>query len=94
MNADRIIEALETLTAAELRRVVLAGQTLLAQIEEWQQPIEETTTDTMSYQLEWVRCGKATCKRCAQGKGHGPYWYGYYTKNGKRHKKYIGKEKP
>jgi len=27
------------------------------------------------YRQQYVRCGKATCKKCAPGgPGHGPYW--------------------
>lgn len=38
---------------------------------------------------EWVKCGKAACKRC-RGRGHGPYWYSYYRVEGRLRKTYIG----
>lgn len=46
-----------------------------------------------SYRLQVVRCGKETCK-CRKGSFHGPYWYVYWTKNGKTKSQYIGKKLP
>lgn len=43
-----------------------------------------------TYRQEWVKCGKAQCKRCP----HGPYWYAYWSEKGKLHKRYIGKNLP
>ena len=34
-----------------------------------------------------VRCGKESCTRCP----HGPYWYAYWTEEGRRRSRYIGK---
>ena len=47
-------------------------------------------------QLEMVRCGKARCKRCAEGAGHGPYWYLYRPnpKTGRQTSEYVGKALP
>ncbi|MFQ5796320.1 MAG: DUF6788 family protein [Candidatus Bipolaricaulia bacterium] len=36
-------------------------------------------------------CGKDNCK-CTRGELHGPYWYRYYCKGGRRTSEYIGKE--
>jgi hypothetical protein len=96
MNVEEVLDTLDTLTVADLRRVVAAGRELLERIEEWQQPEphETTSSEKLLYRQEWVRCGKATCKRCLQGQGHGPYYYCYWTENGKRRKRYIGKERP
>jgi hypothetical protein len=43
--------------------------------------------------LERVRCGKARCKKCADGPGHGPYYYLYLTNpnTGRYTSKYLGK---
>ena len=47
-----------------------------------------------TYRLETIRCGKLTC-RCAQGEGHGPYWYAYWRDDGGTLRKtYLGKKKP
>jgi len=43
---------------------------------------------------EMVDCGKGEagrCRKCAQGPGHGPYWYRYRWYDGKMHKRYVGK---
>lgn len=44
------------------------------------------------YRKELTRCNKSGCKKCAQGKGHGPYLYFYFREGGKLRKKYIGKK--
>lgn len=49
---------------------------------------------TITYQLQYRRCGKDNCHTCRTGKGHGPYWYAYYKKGRKQHSRYIGKERP
>lgn len=45
----------------------------------------------ISYYQEYRKCGKASCTRCADGPGHGPYWWSR-DRNGKR--KYIGVNLP
>ncbi len=45
------------------------------------------------YQLELRQCGKARCRICNSGGGHGPYWYAYGRgANGRRWSRYIGRE--
>jgi hypothetical protein len=34
-----------------------------------------------------VKCGKHNCTRCP----HGPYWYAYWTEDGRRKSRYVGK---
>ncbi|SRR6266540_4268794 len=50
----------------------------------------------LAYRQQYVRCGKAGCRRCPpQGLGHGPYWYGYYWDYRQRTKSfYVGKRLP
>jgi hypothetical protein len=45
---------------------------------------------------EYRKCGKENCRRCAEGEGHGPYFYRYYRDkpNGKLKSQYLGKELP
>jgi hypothetical protein len=46
---------------------------------------------------ELVDCGKAEsgrCRKCANGPGHGPYWFRYRWSEGKMHKQYVGKTLP
>jgi len=43
------------------------------------------------YQQKSSSCG---CKKCKEGgKGHGSYWYAYFTYQNKTHCIYVGKEK-
>jgi hypothetical protein len=43
------------------------------------------------YQQKLAKCG---CKKCREGeKGHGQYWYAYFTYQNKTHCIYVGKEK-
>jgi len=57
--------------------------------------VETRTGRTLSrgvtYELERVRCNKPKCGRCKRGPVHGPYWYAYWTTEGRTRKKYIGK---
>ena len=32
----------------------------------------------ITYQLQFRKCGKASCSTCRDGQGHGPYWYAYW----------------
>jgi hypothetical protein len=43
----------------------------------------------MSFQREYVRCGKG-CRRCP----HGPYWYEYWREGKRTRKRYWGKYHP
>ena len=47
-------------------------------------------------ELERVRCGKTSCKKCASGELHGPYWYLYRPKENApgRTSEYVGKVLP
>jgi DNA-binding SARP family transcriptional activator/Tfp pilus assembly protein PilF len=47
---------------------------------------------TYHQQVTW--CGKPNCRRCREGKGHGPYWYAYQTVDGRLKRSYIGKTLP
>lgn len=49
--------------------------------------VRVTVIGGMHYQQELVKCGRKKCS-----KWHGPYWYCYYTLDGKRKSKYIGKD--
>jgi hypothetical protein len=50
------------------------------------------------FQLELTRCGKKNCGRCSGGTpAHGPYWYRYEWRSGKRNagrmvSSYIGRK--
>ena len=52
--------------------------------------------DGVIYRQQYVRCGKAGCRKCPpHGPGHGPYWYGYYWDYRQRTRSfYVGKTLP
>ena len=91
-DAERIIERLAALIAAELRQVHQAAADLVAQQATWQPDQAEAEHET--YRQEWVRCGKAGCRKCSEGQGHGPYWYAYSRQADKVKKRYVGKNRP
>ena len=48
----------------------------------------------VTYRQQFTRCGKQRCHTCKQGSGHGPYWYAYWSVNGRTVSKYLGKDVP
>lgn len=50
--------------------------------------------DGYTFELRYVRCGKAPCFNCDFGYGHGPYWYAYKRVNGRVKSYYVGKREP
>ncbi|HET9918235.1 MAG TPA: DUF6788 family protein, partial [Ktedonobacteraceae bacterium] len=48
----------------------------------------------ITYRQQYTRCGKQRCKKCKGGSGHGPYWYAYWSENGRTVSKYIGAQLP
>jgi hypothetical protein len=46
---------------------------------------------TVTFQRQRICCGKPKCK-CANGTGHGPYWYAFWeTAKHKTTSRYVGK---
>ena len=54
--------------------------------------VEERQGKDISYRLEFVKCGKASCSKCRRGPAHGPYWYAFGRGAGRGRQKYIGKD--
>jgi hypothetical protein len=48
----------------------------------------------ITYQLQYRKCGKASCGTCRDGQGHGPYWYAYWREGSRLRSGYIGKVAP
>jgi hypothetical protein len=48
----------------------------------------------ITYHQQISYCGKPQCRKCREGKGHGPYWYAYKTTDGHTTRTYIGKNLP
>ncbi|GCE24706.1 hypothetical protein KDA_01900 [Dictyobacter alpinus] len=51
-------------------------------------------TGKITYRQQFTRCGKERCRKCKEGSGHGPYWYAYWSENGRTVSKYIGATLP
>ncbi len=47
-----------------------------------------------SYQQKYTRCNKPNCRRCADGPGHGPYWYAFWWEGGRTRTRYLGRAAP
>ena len=84
------LEDLRNRTDAELARREFAERELAS----GRRVVEERPARAGTLRLEMVRCGKERCKKCAEGSGHGPYWYLYFRRNGKLTSRYIGKMIP
>ncbi|GER82317.1 transcriptional activator [Thermogemmatispora aurantia] len=48
----------------------------------------------VTYYRQYSFCGKPQCKKCRQGRGHGPYWYAYRSEGGQTTRTYIGRSLP
>ncbi|MBT8208194.1 MAG: hypothetical protein HKN07_08275 [Acidimicrobiia bacterium] len=84
MSIDRdVLEAVREMDEHELRRVLMLAQ---ARLENVGVQVGEQAPEVRFRQQE-VRCGKSSCTRCP----HGPYWYAYWTEDGKRRSRYLGK---
>ena len=68
------------------------------QIETFGEPSKQSQFEEKSakvtYRQQRTFCGKSNCRRCLAKIGHGPYWYGFWTENGRTRTKYIGKNAP
>ena len=82
MAIDRdLLDAVKELDSHELQRLVILARARLESAG------AATPGEDVSLRRQWVRCGKPTCTRCP----HGPYWYAYWTENGRRRTRYVGK---
>jgi hypothetical protein len=91
MDVDRVIADLDTLSAADLRRLRKAIEDLYGHYESW---TEEKPAPVKQYRQERIRCKNPGCKTCSEHGGHGPYWYAFWVENGKTRKQYLGKHLP
>ncbi len=48
----------------------------------------------ITYQLQYRKCGKASCSTCRKSQGHGPYWYAYWRVGTRLRSGYVGKIHP
>ena len=84
MGLDRdLLDAVRDLDDHELRRLLILAR---AQLER-SGALQPDDNVSVSLPRQAVKCGKAACTRCP----HGPYWYAYWTENGRRRSRYIGR---
>ena len=63
----------------------------LKELRELHTYIRSHLPPSVVYQQKPAKCG---CKKCKEGgKGHGLYWYAYFSYQNKTHCIYVGKEK-
>ena len=63
----------------------------IPELRELKHYIQSLLPPAVAYQHKPAKCG---CKKCKEGgKGHGLYWYAYFTYQNKTHCIYVGKEK-
>ncbi len=83
MALDRdLLDAVKELDEHGLRRLQILTR---AQLE--RSGATDPAEANVSLRSQEVRCGKTGCTKCP----HGPYWYAYWTENGKRRSRYIGR---
>ncbi len=84
MPLDReLIEAVRELDEHELRRLLILARAKL----ESSGALGPDQRPQVSLRQQLVRCGKPNCGSCP----HGPYWYAYWSEDGKRRSRYVGK---
>lgn len=84
MALDRdLLDAVRDLDEHELRRLLILARAHL----ERSGAIAPDADVSVSLRQQEVKCGKDACTACP----HGPYWYAYWTENGRRKSRYIGR---
>lgn len=84
ISLDRdLIDAVRELDEPSLRRLFILARARLESVGVPVGPMEPS----VRLRERSVRCGKAECRSCP----HGPYWYAFWTENGRRRSKYIGR---
>jgi hypothetical protein len=83
MAIDRdLLDAVRELDTHDLRRLQILTK---AQLEK-EVPLHASEPN-VSLRNQMVRCGKVGCTKCP----HGPYWYAYWTEDGRRRSRYVGR---
>ncbi len=85
MPIDRdVLEAVREMDEHDLRRLLILAR---ARLENRGFSFEAASGPKVSLREQWVRCGKEACSRCP----HGPYWYAFWSEDGRRRSRYVGK---
>ena len=84
MPIDRdVLDAVREMDEHELRRLFILAK---ARLENRGMDLGDSGPE-VRLRKQHVRCGKTNCSTCP----HGPYWYAYWTEDGRRRSKYLGK---
>lgn len=85
MPIDRdVLEAVREMDEHDLRRLLILAR---ARLENRGFSFEAASGPDVSLREQWVRCGKEACSKCP----HGPYWYAFWSEDGRRRSRYVGK---
>jgi hypothetical protein len=84
MALDRdLLDAVKDLDEHDLRRLLILTR---AQLQK-SGALAADDHPRVRLRKQAVRCGKAGCNSCP----HGPYWYAYWTEDGRRRSRYVGR---
>jgi hypothetical protein len=84
MSLDRdVIDAVREMDEHDLRRLLMLAKARLDASGEG----FASAAPNVRLREQWIKCGKPNCTRCP----HGPYWYAYWTEDGTRRSRYVGK---
>ncbi len=84
MPLDRdLLDAVKDMDRHDLRRLQILTRAHLERTG----VAPEASEPNISMRSQMVRCGKPECRKCP----HGPYWYAYWTEDGKRRSRYVGR---
>jgi hypothetical protein len=89
----RLREVKQPVRSLSFQQLVKLDAWLHSLIETAERASTKQIVGKKTYQSEMVRCGKKGC-RCSRGELHGPYWYAYWTEDGKTRSEYVGKKLP
>lgn len=88
MPIDRgVLEAVREMDEHDLRRLLILAR---ARLENRGMKFEMGSEPNVRLRQQWVRCGKESCSKCP----HGPYWYAFWSEDGTRRSRYVGKLEP
>jgi hypothetical protein len=78
-----VLEAVREMDEHDLKRLLMLARARLER-----QGLEfPGAGPEVKLRKQMVRCGKENCTRCP----HGPYWYAYWSEEGRRRSRYLGK---
>jgi hypothetical protein len=78
-----VLDAVRDMDQHDLRRLLILARSRLEALGD----DFGSVAPNVRIRAQYVRCGKEGCTRCP----HGPYWYAYWSENGRRRSRYIGK---